>query len=121
VPVAKKVEGGAAIGPRQRIAAAATRVRWLPRRFALPLVLAFALLVVTGAQGRADLAAQTEVTLQVLAGPDSIENGDDVFLTTPDKDGKLSCPEGFVPCTFRFDAPTTVRLIAGTTHPTYHF
>jgi hypothetical protein len=84
-------------------------------------VLAFALLVVTGAQGRADLAAQTEVTLQVLAGPDSIENGDDVFLTTPDKDGKLSCPEGFVPCTFRFDAPTTVRLIAGTTHPTYHF
>ena len=75
-------------------------MRWLPRRFALLLAFALALLVVTGAQGGADRAAQTEVTLQVLAGPDSVENGDDVFLTTPDKDGKLSCAEGFVPCTF---------------------
>ena len=127
MPVATKYEGGAAIGARQRIAAAATRMRWLPRRFALLLALAFALLVVTGAQGVADRAAQTEVILEVLAGPDGSEGEpgkyDDVFLTTPDKVGENTCSQGFVACEFKFDvdAPTTIRLIAGISHPTYHF
>ena len=126
MPVATKYEGGAAIGARQRIAAAATRMRWLPRRFALLLVLALALLVVTGAQGGADRAAQTEVKLQVLAGPDGSDdpgNRDNVFVTTPDKYGEFTCSQGFVVCTFTYDVdvPTTIRLIAGTSHPTYHF
>lgn len=109
----------------QGIAAAATRMRRLPRASATMVVLAFALLVVTGAQGGADTATQTEVTLQVLAGPDELESeiGDDVFVTTPDKEGRFRCNQGFVACTFTYDvdAPTTLRLIAGTTHSTYHF
>lgn len=128
VPVTRTSnEGGAAIGARQRIAAAATRVRWLPRPYAPLLAFAVALLVVTGAQGVADRAAQTEVILAVLAGPDDSEGEpgkyDDVFLTTPDKYGENTCSRGFVTCEFKFDvdAPRTIRLIAGMGHPTYHF
>jgi Divergent InlB B-repeat domain len=105
------------------IAAAATRMRRLARASATLFVLAFALLVVAGAQGGAD-QAQIEVKLQVLAGPHDSGNppsGDDVFVTPADLDGKDSCTDGFVGCTFRYLAPTTVRLIAQTINPTYHF
>jgi hypothetical protein len=88
------------------------------------VVLAFALFVVAGAQGGAERAAQTEVTLELLAGPDdsgNLPSGDDVFLTPADLDGKDTCTDGFVVCTFRYLAPTTVRLIAQTINPTYHF
>ena len=106
------------------IATAAIRIRRLAHASVALLVVPFALLVVAGAQGAGDRVEQTEVILQVLVGPDdpgNLPSGDDVFLTPADLDGNATCTQGFVACTFRYAAPTTVRLIAQTIHPTYHF
>ena len=70
MPVARKYEGGAAIGPRQRIAAAATRCDGYRVALRSSSRSLWRCSSSTGAQGGADRAAQTEVTLQVLAGPD---------------------------------------------------
>jgi hypothetical protein len=99
-------------GARREIATAATRMRRLPRTFALLLVLSFSLLVVAGAQGQ---VAQTEVTLEVLAGPVGAVD------VTPDLDGNQRCEDGFSVCSFRYSAPTRVKLIAQQTDSAYEF
>jgi hypothetical protein len=91
-------------GARRGILAAATRMRRQPRGFAMLVVLAFALLVATGAQGQ---AAQTEVTLEVLAGP-----GAAVHVTPPPDPESLPCEDAFQVCSFRYLAPTKVTLTA---------
>jgi hypothetical protein len=67
------------------------------------VVLASALLVATGAQGQ---ETQTEVTLEVLAGPGA------AVEVTPDLDQSLRCEDAFTVCSFRYLAPTKVTLIA---------
>ena len=94
-------------GARQGIATAATRMRRLPHGSVMLAVLAFALLFVAGAQARADLAAETEVRLEVLPSPVG------AVQVTPDLNGDFSCgPVGLDVCTFRYEAPTTVKLTA---------
>jgi hypothetical protein len=67
------------------------------------LGLAFALLVAVGAQGQ---VAQTEVTLEVLAGPGA------PVEVTPDLDENLRCEDAFNICSFRYLAPLKVTLTA---------
>jgi Divergent InlB B-repeat domain len=105
------------------IATAATRMRRLPHASATLVVLAFALLVVAGAEGAGPngAAQTTQVTLEVLAGPDPNADGDDVVITELNVAGENICDVGFSACEFTYLAPTTVTLTAKTTHPDYHF
>ncbi len=104
-------------------ATAATRMRRLLHASVTLVVLAFALLVVAGAQGAGpDGAAQTtEVRLDVLAGPDPNADGDDVVITEANVAGENICGVGFFLCSFTYQAPTTVTLTAKSSHPDYHF
>jgi hypothetical protein len=79
-------------------------------------VVGLALLVVTGAEGRSNQLATTEVTLHVLASP----NGAAVEVT-PDLDGNHTCQDGFNVCDFRYSAPTTVTLTADASDADSHF
>lgn len=100
---------------RRRIATAAVGIR-LRRALTSGVVVGVALLLATGAEGRSNRVASTEVTLQVLASP----NGATVEVT-PDLDGNHTCQDGFEVCTFRYSAPTTVTLTAEPNDASSHF
>jgi hypothetical protein len=108
-------------GARRGIATAAARMRRLPRGFATLVVLAFSLLVVAGAQGKTDRAAQTEVTLEVLVAPGPGGSFGAVDVTPPDLDGNHSCGNSATICPFRYSAPTKLKLTALQTDPAYRF
>jgi hypothetical protein len=80
------------------------------------VVVGLALLVASGAQGRSNPAAATEVHLHVLASPSGA-----AVEVTPDLDGAHTCQDGFTVCDFRYSAPTTVTLTADPSDAASHF
>jgi hypothetical protein len=102
-------------GSRQRFATAAAVTR-LFRVLTSCVVVGLALLVVTGAEGRTNHVATTQVTLQVLASP----NGAAVEVTQ-DLNANHTCQDGFVVCEFQYLAPTTVTLTADPSDAFSHF
>jgi Divergent InlB B-repeat domain len=110
-------------GARQRLAAAATRMRWLPRRFALLLALAFAFLVVAAALGRPDGAAQTEViTIQIAVPKDPGGSPIGAVSADPvDQEGNSPCQTVDILCNLRYPAGTRVTLTALVSNSAYSF